>query len=989
MKRWVAFFMAAAMLLTCCACGQTEVSKAKTSSENLGTSFAQPTASERIQIRTWWPSANITDEQIAEEVCQIAEAGFGGIELIGISEGFNSAQIDASIYGWSTEAWNHAVNTLMSEAAKYGMSVDLTIGPRWPAGVPGLDLNSDAAYKKLETTAVHTNVLSATEAVFELPVKAATSYEAELVALVAARTEGTLNKPERTVTASKPGPNSAVKSADEFGLYAHTLTLIPEENIDLTAGTFTFAPSMAGEWSFFAFWSVPTGQTSGSTSPTAYVVDHFSLAGTEAILNYWEQNMVTPELKTYWQQYGGDMFEDSLELTSCDIPWSSDMAAVFYENYGYDLRLRLPLVMSRLTTGTLGEMYNTLDEPALAGEVFSDYTNNLNDMYIENHIKPIERWCASYNINYRAQAQGTSDNGWVDTIEAAAWLDVVEGETLGMASSPDAWRSLAGAANMGGTGVVSVELGAEGGALYQISWQRLNELVNRAAMAGANSFVLHGFASSAQQSSSNYWPGWMPFDFPLFSEAWGSRQPAWSGMTGFTDYVSRLQTVLQYGTASVDFAVYRNDMGIRTDEGYTQGVLYLNEQNLPGENFAVMQGYSYNYISPGNFTLDTAYVSDNVLNPEYAGYKALVVNNETTMNLADAQTIWGYARSGLPIVLVGLTPTTDGTAAAKDDATVVALFEELKTMANVSSVADASQLPAALYALGVAPSVEYAEPVTLASQHRHSDSGDIYYLYNYTGSYDYGSNDVYYSEDASITVDVTLHGSGQPYRLEPWTGEITAIGSYVDNGDGTLTLTLTVGDGEACILAITEDASLFADAQKEKTLVLSEPVALDSGWELTVTSYQPGINATSDYEVYDPADMELVSMDMIRLDQLKAWNEMEELTGVSGVGRYETEFRLSGGMDGAILDLGDVYDSILEVKINGHVISGINQISHQLDLGRYVKGGKNTLVVTTATTLAAAVRTFGSYTSRSDAISTYPTVYGLLGNVTVIPYVEE
>ena len=42
-----------------------------------------------------------------------------------------------------------------------------------------------------------------------------------------------------------------------------------------------------------------------------------------------------------------------------------------------------------------------------------------------------------------------------------------------MNKSPDAFRSLAGAANMSGTEIVSVELGADFGALYQITWQHL------------------------------------------------------------------------------------------------------------------------------------------------------------------------------------------------------------------------------------------------------------------------------------------------------------------------------------------------------------------------------------------------------------------------------------------------------------------------------------------------------------------------------------
>lgn len=955
-------------------------------SNTFSDAFSDPGVNDRIKIRVWWPSADMTDDQIAEEVSQIAEAGFGGIELIGISEGFSSAVLDAEQYGWGSDRWNHAVEVLTEEAAKKGLSVDLTIGPRWPAGVPGLDLSGTASSRKLEATALHQILVDSEEHTFAIPAPAVADYDAELVALVAARTEGTMDKPERKAGGTASGPMQWKPPADEFGIYARTLTLIDPDRIDPSNVSFDFAPSEPGEWSFFAFWSIPTGQTSGDTVPRAYVVDHYSLAGTEAMLGYWEDHMITDSLDAYWRENGGDMFEDSLELTSCDIPWSCDMASMFMDDCGYDLLPYLPLLLSRLTPGTLGELYTPLDDVNIADEVFADFTGFLSDMYIENHIKPIQAWCAEHNIRYRAQAQGTSDNGWVDSIAAAAWVDVVEGETLGMASSPDAWRSLAGAANMSGTGTVSVELGAEGGALYQISWQRLNELVNRAAMAGANRFVLHGFATTAQESSANVWPGWMPFDFPMFSEAWGPRQPAWQGMDSFTSYVSRLQTALQYGTACVDFAVYRHDMGIRTDEGHTQGVLYLDEKAQPAENPVMMSGWSYNYISPSNFTLDAAFVEDGILNPEYANYRALVINNEMTMALDAARTILDYAKEGLPVVLIGTVPYSDGTAASDDDEQIVSTFEELKAIESVVSIESEKDLPDALISLGITPSVCYAEPVTLSSQHRHSEDADVYYLYNYASSYDYGTNQEYYAKDAAVSVDVTMNGSGKPYRLDPWSGDVTILSDYTDNGDGTITLSISLEDGCACVIAITENAEMFPKAEPEKEIHPLDSIPLDGPWQLEVTSYRPGIHALYGAEDYDPADMELIAIDAVHLDALQPWSSIDGLKGISGIGVYSTTFRLGDEADGAVLDLGDAFDSILEVSVNGHTIRSINQISHKVDLGEYVMSGENELTITTASTLAAAVRTAGGFAARYDVIASYPSLYGLLGNVTLIPY---
>ena len=958
--------------------------------------FADPDTTTSMKIRTWWPSADITDEQIADEVKQIADAGFGGIELIGITEGYDGDAIDAEKYGWSTENWNHAVEVLNQEADKYNLTVDLTIGPRWPAGVPGMDLSSDASSKKAVTSVLHTNIESTEEGSYEIPAAPESETGSTFITLVAARTDGTLvekteeEKKAAEEAAAESGPWAQV-AADEYGIYSDSLQVIDAEAVDTENGTFKFTPSEAGEWTFFAFYSVATGQTSGDTSPTAYVIDHFSRAGTDAMLNYWEENMLSDAQKTQWQEKGGDLFEDSLELTSCDIPWSVDLESYFKENKGYDIDKYLPLLVSQLTTGDLAEKYNVLDNDTISSEVYNDFFNNLSDMYINNHVKVVEEWCKNLNVKYRAQAQGTSDNGWVDSIEAASYLDVAEGETLGMAKSPDAFRSLAGAANMGGTEKVSVELGAEFSALYQVTWQRLNELVNRSAMAGANQFVLHGFATDSQNTSANAWPGWMPFDEPRFSEAWGQRQPSWDYMSEFTDYVSRLQTALQYGSADVNFAVYRDDLGIRTDEGYTDGVLYLDEESLPGENAAVENGYTYNYISPGNFDLETATVEDGVLNKEYAGYKALVINNEKTMELSDAQKILEYAKDGLKIVLVGETPSTDGTYSAEDDQAVQDVFTELKGMDNVITVETEDKLPEALKEAGIQPSAQYDEKAMLAVQHRHSDDADLYYFYNYTGSYDYGTNDQYYSDDASIVRTVTVEGKGQPYKMNPWTGEITLISDYTDNGDGTLSMQLEVADGEAVVIGISEDTSLFGEAKAEKKTTDGESVSLDDQeWTLTVTSYEPGENAQDkDAEGYDAADTAKKDLDSITLDGLKSWKEIDGLSDISGQGFYTTTFTLEEGVNGAVLDLGDCYDNILEVTVNGEVISGIDQITHKVDLGSAAVAGENTLTIRTGTTLAAAVRKAGGNCSEEDSYSAYPTEYGLLGGVTVTGYTVE
>ena len=76
--------------------------------------------------------------------------------------------IDAEKDGWGSANWHKAVEILMREAEKYNIYVDLTIGPRWPAGIPNLDPNSDAAFRKLTYNAI-TETATMEEKTYQLP----------------------------------------------------------------------------------------------------------------------------------------------------------------------------------------------------------------------------------------------------------------------------------------------------------------------------------------------------------------------------------------------------------------------------------------------------------------------------------------------------------------------------------------------------------------------------------------------------------------------------------------------------------------------------------------------------------------------------------------------------------------------------------------------------------------------------------------------------
>lgn len=1027
-KQKLSFFLLSCFLI-CISWGCNKASRtAKTVSTGDESAFLEtfrnPPVSERTKIRMWWPSADISHTQIASEMKQLYNAGFGGVELIGISESFGRGMVDAETYGWATENWNKTVEFLMAEAEKYGMSVDLTIGPRWPAGIPDLDPDSDAASMQLMPSFW---VVSAGIGVFDAPAPALIPGSAvtrqSLVSLQAARLvdEGA---PAITEGRRGFGPSAETYKIKTIPTTIDALSLMDISDFIDEENQVTWSPSDGSRWLVIAFWSRGTGQTSGETDPTAYVVDHYSKSGTKAITDFWNETLLTPAIESHLAVHGGDLFEDSLELTNVDMPWSKNLPAEFMDRTGYDLMPYLPLLIGKTAgasledridvdgavTGTPGASYKenrslVLQGDAVSDRVFEDYHQVLNDMYIDNHIRPIMDWCKGINLTYRMQPYQLGAIQMFDTAEAAALVGVAEGESLGFGDNIDYFRVLAGGVHLGGRNIISDELGAYAGGAYNTTWQQLVSSINLNVVGGVNQFVLHGFPTKAQSAYTN-WPGWHPFADPKFAEPWSDRQPSFANMSVFTNYMSRLEMILQAGRSNVDLAIYRDAKAIGNGGS---SVEYYGDSGL------VQAGYTYEYLSPANLLLDGAVVEDGILAPGGPSYKALLVNNESSMTLETAEKLLGFAKCGLPIVFIGGMPASTGYYGDReDDPALRKAMADLLSMETVARVDAESETMSALQVLNVAPDASFADTaVETYTIHRSNveKGAEIYYFFN--------------NDAAPVNTTVSLKGTGRPYAINPWNGGVTPIAVYAAI-DGHITVGLELGQAESRIIGLAESdcfgmapsghvidstgevvyrdgepvlkatkagtyTTTMADGRTIDTSVDIVPGALNlKKWTLAVESWIPGPTALLD--AADPArnthDIIKTSLSPIALDGLGPWKDIDGLAHVSGRGLYTTTFA-AGKWDGAVLDIGDTWDNILEIKVNGVALPAIDQVTRRIDIGADIREGDNNLSILTGTTLKAAINAAGTKEAGPGAAPYNTAPYGLLGDVKIIPYVFE
>src|SRR5690606_37830292 len=85
--------------------------------------------------RWWWPGNDVSKQELKREVNLFVENGFAGVEIQPLTVGINpESSRSEKIYSWDTPSFYSHINTVMKEARKLGLMVDLNAGSGWPMG---------------------------------------------------------------------------------------------------------------------------------------------------------------------------------------------------------------------------------------------------------------------------------------------------------------------------------------------------------------------------------------------------------------------------------------------------------------------------------------------------------------------------------------------------------------------------------------------------------------------------------------------------------------------------------------------------------------------------------------------------------------------------------------------------------------------------------------------------------------------------------------
>ncbi|WP_042394570.1 glycosyl hydrolase [Streptacidiphilus carbonis] len=966
------------------ASAQAPAVSSRAAASRSGEWFARPGAAVRPKFRYWWPDGLVDPAEIAREIDQIADAGFGGVEISANHHSITDVTVlQPKTYGWGTAPWNAGVESALEQAARRGISVDITVGPSWPAAVPSITPDSPAAMKELAYGSVS--------------VAAGARYSGPVPPAVQAAAPGVTVQNLLLVQAARVYAANTTRKAtglDPASVVDLTSTVTGGTTIDWTAPT-------DGPYVLISYWVRGSGQQPEAgphTDPPAYVVDHFSAAGTRAVTDFWEKELLTPRIRKLLKQAGGALFEDSIEIETKALMWTAELPAAFQRRTGRSLLPYLPVIMQN--NGKPVFVYDT----TTTNEALLDFWQTVSDLFNRNHFTPLKEWAHSIGLLLRGQPYGLQ----TDSIESAAILDIPEGESLGFKNLDD-FRCLAGGRDMAGRKILSCEAGAFAGGAYNTTWNKFLHTMGGAYAAGVNQSVIHGFSYATAPGAA--WPGFAAFT-PYggtvgYGESWGPRQPTWRHITDISGYLSRVHQVLQAGEPRADVAVFRQT-------GYSATGIGASWFTPTG----ITLGWTHQLLSSTLLDLPDATVRKGRLAPDGIAYKVMFIEGDhfngslCTLRVADARRLLALTRAGLPLVFLGAwnAAAPPGLPVTGRQAELANVMAQLLSQRRVRVVAAAADVPGALADLGLGPDAGYSTPSTLLNAHRVADGVDYYYLCN-------GQHAATVKPPvAAIDHEVSFRASAAdavPYRLDLWSGKAERIAQYTRDGD-VITLRVTLQPSQAHVVALGRpglfgddlrgnqpfatatdaDSVLFVDSglavrsakAGSYTTELSrgpaavavigavpDPIPL-TAWQLEVDDWQPDATGTGTAVVHHS----------LALDALAPWSAVPELQDVSGIGTYTATLDLpeswTGGF-GATLHLGAATDTC-RVTVNGTRLDPVDQIGLVADVGPYLRRGRNTVQVEVATPLENRLRV-------SDP-AVYAVAgrgaYGLLGPVQLVPY---
>ncbi len=932
------------------------------------------------EVRWWLAEGFHTDQTLKSDIKRLWETGFGAVEFLAMEE----PGADSKLYGWGSEEWVHDSHVIVEETTKRGMGVSMTSGTNWSnANLVTITPDDRAAAQELD-------------------------YEVETLKSGTSRS-GSVLESKLVVPGVTKQYMEAVVAIRMTGEKNGQICLDKDSAIVLTQnvknGQLSWTAPEDGDYLLFYFWIHGTGQTAEPAYKTSYTINYIDRYGVEAFKEYWDNVVLTSDLKEDLNRNNrGMMYMDSLELSTFGKGgqfWGFHFLDEFKSRRGYDLTPYLPFILkeSGMMQAVYNYFYDSGDEE-FTKKLHNDVYQTMTDLYMENMLRPMQEWLHTHNMSLRAEI---SYGLPFEISQPGKYVDGIETESLEFASQIESYRNLAGPAHLYQR-IYSSETGATLHN-YMLGIDFYTQIIYTQFAAGVTKTVLHGYSSISGAEDSTYWPGHEGM-WPIFSERFGPRQPAFCHYKDWTAMLARYQMILRQGKPRMDLGILRldyyfNNLIFSLANNSTEEKFYADDymranKGIYWKDMSLQNaGYTWDYFAPQILEENFVEYDEGVVMPEGPGYKALIIYQDV-LPVSTAKKLLSMAEKGLPIIFVNgvtetircgvdatykkaasMTPFHDG-----EDENLRSLIEKIKVLPNVRETDSQEEVLDILKEMNIMPYVAYGENNKNILTHMQEDEGKRYvFVYN-----------MKYTDQEAFAFELKLEGKGRLYKVDCWNAKIEERGDYrYENGYTCFDVVLAPGEAALYALdtnaeevrhaiwtnagALTVENGLFtAKAEKSGTyeakysdgtknaVTVTVPEAENlKKWNLEVEDWNEGDKK----EIVEDRGLGIITKEVYyetkktRIQagevELKPWKEIQAVgPEVSGIGYYTTKVNIPEQWDdtmGAFLKIGSVNMQSAAVYVNGVKANALDMEALTVDITELLKAGENELMVEVTSTL--------------------------------------
>lgn len=240
--------------------------------------FRSPAGNTRPRIRWWLPSAYLSMGGIENDIRSMAEAGFGGAEVVPMPRFDIPGDLTIE---WGTPRWKAFAEHILEIAGKYNFTIDFSKKPFWPLALPSVtDASNPEHGAQMETDCAWIDgITKAAPFSGSVPVSEQAVADAASVGCIPRLAAVTCAK-----YADKPSHTLVHSSARAFLLNREVLA----DKSDPLSWSLSFTPEEDGEYVIFAWWEHP----SGNKTCQNLQLDHYSRKATKLLTDYWEKELI-------------------------------------------------------------------------------------------------------------------------------------------------------------------------------------------------------------------------------------------------------------------------------------------------------------------------------------------------------------------------------------------------------------------------------------------------------------------------------------------------------------------------------------------------------------------------------------------------------------------------------------------------------------------------------------------------------------------------